>query len=152
MILYHGTGHRFAQFNPYTFFTDSYAVAQQYAANKFGYQEFVRVIQVDVDLGDVVHIPAECLALFQGRENGNLSFIRTDEDIKLWMDSWGADSAVVHDLEDIGGRPTQYLVRDPSRIRMLNEVVASLPLHEWLPNGDHFKHQQIMLYSADCPF
>lgn len=152
LTLYHGTGHKFDRFKPNSFFADSYAIAAMYAAMKFWEDEFVRVIQVQVEVEHMVHIPACCLQLFQMKSGGLLDFQGTDRDIAQWLTHSGADVAVIYDLEDIGGSPTQYMVRDPSRIRFVNETVARDEGARIAYTACSWLGTQEMLDTEECPF
>lgn len=128
MILYHGTITKFDRFKPYSFFTDSYEIAARYAALKHDPEETARVIQVEVDMGTVTHIPVECLEMHllmkSSEQQGRWCFEDSDDAITDWLDRMGADVAVIHGMYDLGGPVTQYMVRDPARIRFLNETVS----------------------------
>lgn len=137
MILYHGTGRCFSEFNPMSFFTEDYGIACSFARMKAidhdytsGTDRRMRVIQVRIDLGEVLELNRHDIERFLGVTNLiSVDWDEVDRAIFSLLRYHDADTARIYGLEDVGYNETQtmeypqYVVRDPERITFLNETI-----------------------------
>lgn len=147
MILYHGTDVQFDRFYDGSFFTDSYAIAQEYGTLRYdhGGMRQPRILLCEVDVGTMIEVSKEDLrTAFDNHPEchqhkpksypwwDKLSWDVFDYEMREWLRTSNIDTFKVTGLSDLGGcNQTQYIVKSASQIVMLEEALYDSEGRRW---------------------